>query len=231
MRMRPLPFWYRLLNTGLKCAISAGSDSFTNRRHMWIPGGHRVYVYTGGPLDYSEWVDNYKKGHSFATNGPIVRFTVNGKLPGAELELKAGDAVEIEASATSFLPMEALEVVMNGNVIAQARASGYKLSVTLSKEISLESGAWLAARVRGPFDRHVVNDTYLYAHTSPVYCQVDGKRAGLRADGAFFVHWIDQLIDMVRERGKYASEEQRQEVIELFREGRAYYEKVAAEGS
>ena len=50
---------------------------------MWIPGGHRVYVYTGGPLDYSEWVDNYKKGRSFATNGPIVRFTVNGELPGA----------------------------------------------------------------------------------------------------------------------------------------------------
>ena len=42
------PFGYRLLNTGLKCAISAGSDSFTNRRHMWIPGGNRVYVYTGG---------------------------------------------------------------------------------------------------------------------------------------------------------------------------------------
>ena len=223
-------FWYRLLNTGLKCAISAGSDSFTNRRHMWIPGGHRVYVHTGGPLDYREWVDNYKRGRSFATNGPIVRFTVNGELPGAELELKAGDRLDIEASATSFLPMEALEVVMNGNVVAEAGAGGDKLSVALSKEISIESGAWLAARVRGPFDRHVVNDTYLYAHTSPVYCQVDGKRAGLRDDGAFFVRWIDQLIDMARERGKYASEEQRREVIELFRKGRAYYEKVAAEG-
>ena len=120
--------------------------------------------------------------------------------------MKAGDAVEIEASATSFLPMETLEVVMNGNVIAQAEASGDKLSLALSKEISLESGAWLAARVRGPFDRYVVNDTYLYAHTSPVYCQVDGKRAGLRDDGAFFVRWIDQLIEMVRQRGKYASE-------------------------
>ena len=224
-------FWYRLLNTGLKCAISAGSDSFTNRRHMWIPGGHRVYVYTGGPLAYREWVDNYKKGRSFATNGPIVRFTVNGELPGAELKLKTGDLLEIEASATSFLPMETLELIMNGNVIAQAKASGDKLSAALSKEISLESGAWLAACVRGPFDRHVVNDTYLYAHTSPVYCKVDGKRAGLRDDGAFFVRWIDQLIDMARQRGKYASGEQRQEVIELFRKGRAYYEKVAAEGS
>ena len=164
------------------------------------------------------------------TNGPIVRFTVNGELPGAELELKAGDRLDIEASATSFLPMEKLEVVMNGNVVAQAEASGDKMSVAVSKEISIESGAWLAARVRGPFDRHVVNDTYLYAHTSPVYCKVNGQDARLRDDGRFFVSWIDQLIDMARERGKYASEEQQQEVIELFRKGRAYYEKVAAEG-
>ena len=224
-------FWYRLLNTGLKCAISAGSDSFTNRRHMWIPGGHRVYVHTGGPLDFGEWVDNYKKGRSFATNGPILRFTVNGELAGSQLNLRAGDRLRIEASATSFLPMETLELVMNGNVVAQARAGGDKLSASLSKEITLESGAWLAARVKGPFDRHVVNDTYLFAHTSPVYCKVDGRGAELREDGKFFVNWIDQLIDMARQRGKYASEEQRQEVIELFRESRAYYERVAAEGS
>ncbi len=127
--------------------------------------------------------------------------------------------------------MDSLELIMNGSVIAQAKANGNKLSVVLSKEVSVKGGAWFAARVRGPFDRHVVNDTYLYAHTSPIYCEVDGNRTRLREDGAFFVRWIDQLIDMARQRGKYASDEQREEVIELFRKGRAYYEKVAAEGS
>ncbi len=222
------PYWYRLLNTGLKCSISAGTDSFTNRRYHWIPGGHRVYVYTGGPLEYQAWVDNYRAGRSFATNGPILRFTVNGKLPGTELALQPGDKVQVEASATCIVPMNRLEVIMNGEVVATAVAEGDKLAVELSKELQVDSGAWLAARVRGGFHRYVVNDTYLYAHSSPVYCTVAGRRVALKEDGAFSVNWIDQLIAMVEKDGRFASAAQKQEVVALFRKGRAYYEKVVA---
>ncbi len=222
------PLWYGLLNTGLKCAISAGTDSFTNRRHHWIPGGHRVYVYTGDSLTARDWVENYRAGRSFATNGPILKFTVNGKLAGTELALKKGDTVRIEASATSALPMETLEIVMNGEVVATQEPTGGGLGVRLSKEITVNGGAWVAARVRGPFHRYLVNDTYLYAHTSPVYITVEGKRVGLKKDAQFFVEWIDQLIGMVEQRGRYASDDQKQEVIGLFKKGRSYYEKVAA---
>ena len=222
------PLWYGLLNTGLKCAISAGTDSFTNRRHHWIPGGHRVYVYTGDSLTARDWVENYRAGRSFATNGPMLKFTVNGKLAGTELALKKGDTIQIEASATSALPMEALEIVMNGEVVATQEPARGGLGVKLSKEITINEGAWVAARVRGPFHRYLVNDTYLYAHTSPVYITVEGKRVGLKKDAQFFVEWIDQLIGMVEDRGRYASDDQKQEVIALFKKGRSYYEKVAA---
>ena len=223
------PLWYGLLNTGLKCAISAGTDSFTNRRHHWIPGGHRVYVYTGDSLTARGWIENFRAGRSFATNGPMLKFTVNGKLAGTELALKKGDTVQIEASARSPLPMETLEIVMNGEVVATKEPSRDGLDVALSKEITVDEGAWVAARVRGPFSRYVVNDTYLYAHTSPVYLTVDGKKVGLKKDAQFFVEWIDQLIGMVEQRGRYASDDQKQEVITLFKKGRAYYEKVAAQ--
>ena len=86
-----VPYWYKLLNTGLRCAISGGSDSFTNRRHHWLPGGQRVYVHTGGELDYRRWIDGYRRGRSFATNGPLLQFTVNGELPGTDFELRSGE--------------------------------------------------------------------------------------------------------------------------------------------
>ena len=222
------PLWYGLLNTGLKCAISAGTDSFTNRRHHWIPGGHRVYVYTGDSLTARDWIENYRAGRSFATNGPMLKFTVNGKLAGTELALKKGDTIQIEASAQSAMPMEALEIVMNGEVVADKKVTPEDRVAELSKEISVNEGAWVGARVRGPFNRYLVNDTYLYAHTSPVYITVEGKRVGLKKDAQFFVEWIDQLIGMVEQRGRYASDDQKQEVITLFKKGRAYYEKVAA---
>ena len=224
------PYWYRLLNTGLRCAISAGSDSFTNRRHHWIPGGHRVYVYTGDSLNADDWVENFRKGRSFATNGPILRFTVNGKLPGDTLELQSGDQIKVEASAKSFVPMNRLEIVVNGEIVATARAGGDGKSVSLAKEIPVAEGSWVAARVRGDFHRLLVNDTDLYAHTSPVYLTVDGKSVSRKEDGQFFVEWVDQLIARVQKRGRYASDAQREEVVTLFKKGRAYYEKVAAEG-
>ena len=82
--------WYRVLNTGLRCALSAGSDAFTNIMMHWVPGGGRVYVKVPGDFSYQAWIDNYRKGRSFVTNGPYLTLRVNGKEPGEELQLSAG---------------------------------------------------------------------------------------------------------------------------------------------
>lgn len=219
--------WYRLLNTGLKCAISAGTDSFTNRRHHWLPGAERVYVHARGELSYERWIENYKAGHSFATNGPMLRFTVNGKEPGEEVRLSAAGPVTMEASARSYVPFETLEVIANGKVIASARAGADGRSARVTTVQKLEHSAWVAARARGPYHRLVTNDTFVYAHSSPVYCYVGGEKIGNKEDARFFVEWIDRLVASVEKRGKYANEAQRREVVELFRKGRAYYDGVA----
>ena len=41
---------------------------------------------------------------------------------------------------------------------------------------------------------------------------------------------IDQMIARAQKNDRYASDDQRQEVVALFKKGRAYYEKVATEG-
>ncbi len=216
-----VPYWYKLLNTGLRCAISGGSDSFTNRRHHWLPGGQRVYVHTGGPLDYREWVEAYRRGRSFASNGPLLRFTVNGELPGADLDLARGDAVQVEASVVSLVSLDALEIVVNGEVVASAEGPARELE--LSREIRLEEGSWIAARARGPFDPLLVNDDNAFAHSSPVYCKVDGRTVRKAEDARFFVAWIDKLIERAESRGRFADDEQRRETVDLFRKAQEYY--------
>ncbi len=223
--------WYRLLNTGLRCAISAGTDSFTNRRHHWLPGGQRVYVRLPGNLDYDAWVQNYKAGRSFATDGPILRFTVEGKGPGEDVRLPSAGQVTIIAAATSFVPFETLEVVANGDVIATARAEQTGHSARLKITHKLESSAWIAARARGPYHRLLPNDQFVYAHTSPVYCLVGSQKIGRRADAQFFVEWIDKLMAMTEKRGRFADDAQKREVLELFRKGRAYYEGVTRDAA
>jgi hypothetical protein len=217
-----VPLWYKLLNTGLKCAISAGTDSFTNRRHHWLPGAQRVYVRVPAPFTYERWIENYKAGRSFATNGPILRFTVDGQEPGAELRFSTGATVNASVTVSSHLPYDTVEVVANGQVIASGRGPTLRVSHKLSES------AWLAARVRGPYHRLLPNDRFLYAHTSPVYCYVAGQPIRVREDARFFVEWIDKLIAMAEKRGRYQNDTQRQEVLALFRKGQDYYRKIAA---
>jgi len=111
-------------------------------------------------------------------------------------------------------------VVMNGKVVASSKTG------RLAAKISLDESAWLAARVRGPYHRLITNDTFVYAHTSPVYCYVGGRPIASREDARFFVEWIDKLILMVEKRGRYQNDQQKREVVELFRKGQAYYRKI-----
>jgi hypothetical protein len=204
--------WYRLLNAGIRLGISAGTDSFTNVADHYTPGAHRVYAYLRGPLDYRGWVAAYKEGRTFATNGPMIHFSVDGKLPGDEITFPAGSRrMKIDLKVTSAIPVEAAEIVVNGKPQPAA------------KSILIDRSCWIAARVKGPWHRMVLNDSYAFAHTSPIYVVAGGKPVALAEDARFWASWIDQLIQRVESRGRFSNEERKREVIDLFRKAREVY--------
>ena len=231
-----MEIWYGLLNCGFRLAVSAGSDAFTNVVDHYTPGGGRVYVHSGERLNYAEWIRGYKQGRSFATNGPMLSFTVNGEEPGTEIRLaKNGARVRVSARVRTQAPIERIEVVANGKVVASRDAmrrnavgrdvvvrdaAGRDASgsgeITLDEEIPLEKSSWIALRAYGPWHRLVVNDLQTFAHTSPVYVVLDDQPIASREDLRFYIDWIEKLIARVKTRGRFASEERRQEVVDLF---------------
>jgi hypothetical protein len=135
--------------------------------------------------------------------------------------MKFGDKARIQASARSLVSMSSLEIVRNGEVVAAAK--GPKLELRIDHELTLDGPAWIAARVDGEFHPLVVNDFRLYAHSTPVWLKVGGKRYRDPEAARFFVGWIDRLIEGVRSRGRFASDANREEVIRLFEQAKAYY--------
>jgi hypothetical protein len=207
--------WYRLLNCGLRLGISAGTDAFTNVADHYVPGAGRVYAHVSGELTYQKWIDAYKRGRTFATNGPMPLLTVNGRMPGEEVVLPAGQrSVRVKLEVRSQTPGDVVELIVNG----QARRWQGEGSV------QLERSAWIAARVTGPWNRLVLNDTGLFGHTSPVYVKLDGQAIRSPEDAAFWRDWIDKLIQRVRERGRFSNEARKQEVVNLFSRARALYQ-------
>lgn len=221
--------YYRVLNSGLRCTASAGTDTQMDvTTSDSISGGQKVYVKLDPPLTYPKWIASYKAGRTFVSNGPLLTLEVEGSGPGDEIRFAGAKRVKVSATARSLVPMQTLELVVNGEVVAKAGAAADGASAELTHTLDLEQSAWIAARVGGPAHRRVMNDPKVFAHTSPVYCVRDGKPVTIAKDATAVIEWIDRLIEDVKSSPRFATAARRQEVLEIFQNGRRYYERVAA---
>ncbi len=216
--------YHRLLNCGFRLAISAGTDAFTNVADHYTPGGGRVYVRTGGKqMNYAAWIQGYKQGRSFASNGPMISMTVDGKEPGEELQFPSGATrtVRVRTSVSSLVPVDKVDVIVNGKVAASRNGAG-----AMDERIPIEGSSWIAVRATGPWNRMILNDAGAYAHTSPVYVQVGGERLAVKEDVRFYIAWMEKLIARTKERGRFSTAARREEVVALFERALDYYKKL-----
>lgn len=222
--------WYRLLNCGFRVPISAGTDAFTNVADHYVAGGGRVYVQTGPRFDYARWLDGFREGRSYASNGPALTLDVNGKAPGEEIRLPAaGDlAVDVRAVVATQTPLDRVDVVVNGRVVHSEAASG-KPAIEFQTKVPLIGSAWIALRALGPRHRLILNDTMAFAHTSPVYVSIGGRPVRVADDIRFYREWVEQLIERTEIRGRFATPERKKEVVSLFQKALAWYRAAEAE--
>jgi hypothetical protein len=109
-----LNLYYSILNCGFRIPVSAGSASGVMT--SW-PGYERVYVHLDGAFSYDNWFRGLKAGHSFATNGPILLTSAEGKLPGSEFVWNRPMAVSLAVEANSHSLVDRIEIVANGEVL------------------------------------------------------------------------------------------------------------------
>jgi hypothetical protein len=226
---RSAQLWYRLLNCGLKLSACVGTDALLDRSTDPL-GGDRVCVKVLGPLTMQNWLDGLKSGRSFVTNGPIPALEVNGRGLGQTCELTTAGKVRVTATVESYVPVDRLEIIVNGGVAARGEvAAGDQTAGRVKRlevELPLERSSWVALRVRGA-DHPSIFDGPAWAHTSPVFVQVAGQKIASREDAKYFVDWIEQLLKVVAARNRYPSPESRQQVESLFRRAQNEFRKMA----
>jgi hypothetical protein len=150
----------------------------TDKMSAGMPVGNvRTYAHTGDDeLSFDSWARAVRAGKTYTTSGPLVRFTVEGRQPGAELILPAGGGtVHVEAEVTSLTgPVNRLDVVLNGRVVAQEESKAGARSLKLSTSIQVPGGGWLAARCVSESRAWSVWPQHIAAHTSAVYVKAGG---------------------------------------------------------
>src|ERR1043166_371720 len=172
---------------------------------------NRVFVHSSPRLDYRGWLAALKAGRSFASNGPLLGFTLNGHEAGDEIALPAGvHRLTARVSLRSMVPVEKLEIVANGVVT--------------------RSG-WFTLRAWSSKADPAVLDIYPFATTSPVYVSIAGRPVRSAEDARWFVKWIERLEAGAAAHTGWNSEAEKKIVLDHLAAAKAVFLRRAEEAA
>jgi hypothetical protein len=219
--------WYHLLNVGVKIPAAAGTDAMANYASLRGPVGlNRVYVQGKEGMSSPEFLDQVRRGKSFVTNGPLLGFTMEG--------LEAGDSLNLDGKKKTLaykgwlrsnVPVEKVEVIYNGQVVAVHTQPEPVTSLDLSGKIPVRESGWVLLRAWSSGGHPDLFDLYPYASTNPVFLYGGAKPAARPASALFFVTWLDRLEKMIRQSTSFRDEAERLKVLNDILRAREYYTK------
>ena len=165
------------------------------------------------------------------TNAPLLGLTVRTgagpwREPGDELRLPAGrQRLTTRVTLRSSVPVEHLELVSNGSVIATipVRAGGTRADTVIT--VDVERSGWLVLRARGDRPRLPVLDLHPFASTSPVYVQVGDAPARSTADAEYFLRWLDRAAEGVRAHDGWRTPAERDATLAMLAAAREEFER------
>jgi Tol biopolymer transport system component len=220
--------WYKLLNCGFRLPTAAGTDFMGNYASLRGPVGlNRVYAQVSfGPPKIGPWLGAIKAGRTFATNGPLLRFSLGGQGIGGEVRLDKEKEVRFSAEMNSMVPVDRLQIVCNGKVARELALDSNRSSAHVDGSILLDASGWCVLRAFSDKAEYPILDLYPYATTSPVYLSMAGAPVRNAGDAAYFVAWVDRLIAAARSNTSWNTEAEKESVLSMLREARKKYVKM-----
>jgi TolB protein len=222
--------WYRLLNLDFRIPAGAGTDATANYAApiRGQVGMDRVYAWVPEwPLNVELWFEALKKGRTFATNGPLIEFTMGGRRVGDELKFdRAQDAVPFTVKLRSIVPVDHLELVCNGRVVQSFLLDGPKVSADMQGAIPAKESGWCVLRASSDNAEYPVLDNYVYATTSPIYVTISGKPPRSPEDAKYFSVWIDRVIDATSHHPDWNSPAEKENVLQKLRDAKQIFEAM-----
>jgi Tol biopolymer transport system component len=218
--------WHRLLNLGFRLPAGAGTDAMANYASLRGPIGLvRVFLATGGERTPAALGAALKSGRTFVSNGPLLGLKVEGQGPGHAVP-RAG-RLPVQVALRSPFPVDRLELVQNGRPILSFALEGDRTRFDWSGDVDFDAGGWVVLRAFNEKPHPWVLDLYPYATTSPVWFDAPAAPPALE-DAAYFVTWMDRVIEAALERGGWNSEQEKSDTLAYLEAARAKFRALAA---
>jgi TolB protein len=234
--------WYRLLNCGFRIPAGAGTDAFPNfaslrgppgllRVYGRVAGGGRMAAGLATAAGHRRFLEALKAGRTFVTNAPLLDFQITGpddvtRQPGDVLHLRAGrHELDVRAILRSNVPVDHLEVVANGRVVASLTLGAGGTSADTALVLPVEQSGWYVLRAYSDRPRLPVLDLYPFASTSPIYVELGGAPIRSRADAEYFLAWLNRVEERARAHADWNTPAERDEALRTIEAARAEFRK------
>lgn len=224
--------WYHIMNCGFPLKVSGETD-FPCVSGSRVGQG-RVYVQLGkvDAVDFESWCNGLGRGRSYVSDGYAhpLEFSVAGKTPGHQLDLKGPGKVTVKArvafaaetplgtSVGGQLPQgktRKVEVVVNGQPVASRDVPADDREYDLAFEVPISQSSWVALR------------HFPQMHTNPVNVIVSGQP--IRSSRKSALWCIGTIEQLWRVRGPGIATAEREEAHQTFLKMIDVYRKIAAE--
>lgn len=159
---------FRFFEYGLTPTLVGGSDSHSFQRE---PGTPRTWFRSdaGSPstIDANETAQTIKNAHAFATYGPFIRMTVDGKTYGEVASAKAGGKkkVSLHIETASWFGVERAEVYVSGKLVKVIEVDvDPERIVDVNQDVEIEvpdHDAWVAVVTMGLDEKDLMRPTIL----------------------------------------------------------------------
>jgi TolB protein len=222
--------WYRLLNLGFRIPAAGGTDAMADYATLRGPVGlNRVYAsLPEGPLASEAFLEALKSGRTFATNGPLLDFSLDGLPLGSTVKLEGVRETPFSARLRSIVPLDHTQVVCNGRVLRElAPHAGFE-SLAVNGTLPLAQSGWCVLRAFTAKAEYPILDNFVYATTSPIYVSRAGAKPRSPEDARFFEAWIDHLAEVTAAWPDWNSAAEKKGVLAELSAARAVYQRLEA---
>jgi hypothetical protein len=222
--------YHHLLSCGLRLTATAGTDAFLSFARGPAPASNppgwcRVYGHLDGAgLSVEAFGAAVRAGRTVVTNGPWLELDVDGRGPGSLLDVAPGTRLTVRARVLGSGVGRLVLHGPDGDIAETGDA------VLEHEVVAADGGSWLAAAAYGGTDDPHTMGAPVFAHTSPVYVDVAGRRVARATSASWCLRQLDRLQELVTEQGRFDPrhrDTQLGDLVAVLDRARGYYREVA----
>ncbi|MBS1976708.1 MAG: CehA/McbA family metallohydrolase [Bacteroidetes bacterium] len=218
--------WHHMLNCGLRIPAAAGTDAMANYASLRGPVGlNRVYVKANGDFNRDNFEKGLKAGQSFVTNGPLLSLTMDGKTAGDSIALEGKPRkLNYSVEVRSDVPVDRIELVYNGRVIALHNGEGKKI-FQMQGAIQAKESGWILLRAWNQKAQPDHYDLYPYATTNPVFLMGGAANTAQKNSAAYLLKWVERIESRLATLS-FRDDAERAKVMKDAAEAKDYYSRL-----